>query len=60
LLSFDPPDLQALLTLLKGQEKSTPVWSSDNDHIGEPPESGRSASPEDYLREMRGENETGE
>ena len=56
-------DLQALLTLLKGQEKSTPVWSSDNDHMEEAPESGRSASPEDvlrYLRETRGEDETGE
>jgi len=55
-------DLQALLTLLKGQEKSTPVWSSDSDHMGEPPEGGRSASPEDvlrYLRETRGEDETG-
>jgi hypothetical protein len=56
-------DLQALLTLLKGRQKSTPVWSSDEDDIGEPAESGLSASPEDvlrYLRETRGEDETGE
>ena len=56
-------DLQALLTLPKGREKSTPVWSSDSDHMGESPESGRSASPEDvlrYLRETRGEDDTAE
>ena len=56
-------DVQALLTLLKRQQKSTPVRSPDNDHIGEPAEKWRSASPEDvlrYLRETRGEDEMGE
>jgi hypothetical protein len=56
-------DLHALLTLLKQQQKSTPAWSSDDDHVSESAERGRSASPEDilrYLRETRGEDETGE
>jgi hypothetical protein len=50
-------------TLLKRQQKSTPAWSSDNDHIGEPTKRWRSSSPEDvlrYLRETRGEDETEE
>jgi hypothetical protein len=54
-------DLQALLTLLQQQQKSTPV--TPDDHIVEPGESGRSASPEEilrYLRETRGEDDTGE
>ena len=55
-------DLQELLTLLKQQEKAT-APSSDGDHIAEPAESGRSASPEDvlrYLRETRGEDDMAE
>jgi hypothetical protein len=55
-------DLQALVMLLKQQEK-TPTSFSDGDHMGEPPESGQSASPEDvlrYLRETRGEDDMGE
>jgi hypothetical protein len=55
-------DLQALLTLL---QKPTPIppTPSDDGHIAEPAESGRSASPEEvlrYLRETRGEDYTGE
>jgi hypothetical protein len=56
-------DLQALLTLLKQQQKVTPATSFDDDHIAEPAESGPSASPEDvlrYLRETRGEDDTEE
>jgi len=56
-------DLQALLTLLKQQQKATPAWSSNGNHLAEPTESGRSASPEDvlrYLRETRGEDDMGE
>jgi hypothetical protein len=56
-------DLQALLTLLKQQQKATPASFSDGDPLAEPAESGRSASPEDilrYLRETRGEDNTGE
>jgi hypothetical protein len=56
-------DLQTLLTLLQHQQKSTPVTPSDNDYMVEPAESGRSASPEEilrYLRETRGEDDTGE
>jgi hypothetical protein len=57
-------DLQALLVLLKQQEKATTTASfSDGDHMGEPTESGQSASPEDvlrYLRETRGEDDTAE
>ena len=56
-------DLQALLALMKQQQKVTPVSSSDDDPIAEPAESGRSASPEDvlrYLRETRGEDDMGE
>jgi hypothetical protein len=55
-------DLQALLTLLQQQQKSTPVTPSDDDHMVEP-EIGRSASPEEilrYLRETRGEDDTGD
>ena len=33
-------DLQALLTLLKQQQKATPAWSSDGDDMSEPAESG--------------------
>jgi hypothetical protein len=54
-------DLQALLMLLKQQEKATnPGSFSDGDHMAEPAESGQSASPEDvlrYLRETRGEDQ---
>ena len=56
-------DLQALLTLLKEQQKATAASSFDGDPVAEPAESGRPASPEDvlrYLRETRGEDETGE
>jgi len=56
-------DLQALLTLLKEQQKATPASSFDGDHTAEPAESGGAASPEDvlrYLRETRGEDDTGE
>jgi hypothetical protein len=55
-------DLQALVMLLKQQEKS-PTSFSDGDHMADPPESGQSASPEDvlrYLRETRGEDDMGE
>ena len=55
-------DLQALLALLKQQQKATPVFS-DGNPMAEPTESGRSASPEDvlrYLRETRGEDDTGD
>jgi len=54
-------DLQALLTLLK--QPPNPASFSDGDQRAEPPESGRSASPEDvlrYLRETRGEDDTAE
>jgi hypothetical protein len=56
-------DLRALLTLLQQQQKSTPVTPSDDNHVMEPAESGRSASPEKvlrYLRETRGEDDMGE
>ena len=56
-------DLQALLTLLKQQQNAPPALSFDGDPVAEPAESGRSASPEDvlrYLREKRGEDDTGE
>jgi len=56
-------DLQALLTLLKQPQKTNPASFSDGDQRAEPPESGRSASPEDvlrYLRETRGEDDTAE
>ena len=55
-------DLQALVMLLKQQEK-TSISFSDGDDMAEPPESGQSASPEDvlrYLRETRGEDDMGE
>jgi hypothetical protein len=55
-------DLQALVMLLKQQEK-TPTSFSDDDHMAEPPGSGQSASPEEvlrYLRETRGEDDMGE
>ena len=45
--------LQALLTLLKQQQKATPTSFADGDHMAEPAESGRSASPEDVLRYLR-------
>jgi hypothetical protein len=54
-------DLQALLTLLKRQQKAPPAPTFDGDPVAEPAESGRSASPEDvlrYLRETRGEDDT--
>ena len=56
-------DLQALLTLLKEQQKEPLAPSFDGDPMAEPAESGRSASPEDvlrYLRETRGEDDTGD
>jgi hypothetical protein len=56
-------DLQTLLTLLQQQQKAMPAWSSDADHMAEPTEGGQAASPEDvlrYLRETRGEDDTGE
>ena len=56
-------DLQALLTLLKQQQEAPAAPSFDSDPMVEPAESGRSASPEDvlrYLRETRGEDDTGE
>jgi hypothetical protein len=56
-------DLQALLMLLKQQEKATTASFSDGDHTAEPAESGQSASPEDvlrYLRETRGDDHMGE
>jgi len=56
-------DLQVLLTLLKQQQNATLASFSDGDPLAEPAESGRSASPEDilrYLRETRGEDDTGE
>jgi hypothetical protein len=46
-------DLQALLTLLKQQQKATPTSFADGDQMAEPAESGRSASPEDVLRYLR-------
>jgi hypothetical protein len=48
---------------LQQQQKSTPVTTSDDNHVMEPAESGRSASPEEvlrYLRETRGEDDMGE
>ena len=56
-------DLQVLLTLLKQQQNATLASFSDGAPLAEPAESGRSASPEDilrYLRETRGEDDTGE
>ena len=60
-------DLRALVMLLKQQKRqekaTTPASFSDGDHMAEPAESGRSVSPEDvlrYLRETRGEDDTGE
>ena len=56
-------DLQALLTLLNQQQKEPPAPSIEDDPMMEPAESGRSVSPEDvlrYLRETRGEDDTGE
>jgi hypothetical protein len=56
-------DLQALLTLLKQQQKATPAAFSDGEPMADPAESGRSGSPEDvlrYLRETRGDDDTEE
>ena len=56
-------DLQALLTILNQYRKAPPAPSFDGDPTMEPAESGRSVSPEDilrYLRETRGEDDTGE
>ena len=56
-------DLQTLLTLLQQQQETPTVTPSVGDHIAEPAESGRSASPEEvlrYLRDTRGEDYTGE
>ena len=53
-------DLQVLLT--QQQQRPPPVALSD-DYTLEPTESGRSASPEEvlrYLRETRGEDDTGD
>ena len=55
-------NLQALLMLLQ-QPTPIPPTPSDDGHMAEPAESGRSASPEEvlrYLRETRGEDYTGE
>ena len=55
-------NLKALLMLLQ-QPTPIPPTPSDDGHIAEPAESGRSASPEEvlrYLRETRGEDYTGE
>jgi len=55
-------DLQSLLTLLRQQRTMTPASFSESDHMAEPAETGRAASPEEvlrYLRETRGEDETG-
>ena len=56
-------DLQALLTLLQQQPAPIPPTPSDDGHIAEPAESGRSASAEEvlrYLRETRGEDDMAE
>ena len=56
-------DLQALLTLLQQQAKPIPATPFDDGHMAEPAENGQSASPEEvlrYLRETRGEDDTGE
>jgi hypothetical protein len=56
-------DLQSLLPLLKQHEKPTLASVSGDDSSTEPLESSRSSSPEDvlrYLRETRGEDDTGE
>jgi hypothetical protein len=54
-------DLQALR--MQQQQRLPPVAPSDDDYTPEPGESGRSASPEEvlrYLRETRGEDDTGD
>jgi hypothetical protein len=57
-------DLQSLLTLLKQQQqRPTPVSFSNSDDAANAIESAQSGSPEDvlrYLREKRGEDDTGE
>ena len=57
-------DLQFLLTLLKQQQQEpTPVSFSNSDDTASAIESAQSGSPEDvlrYLREKRGEDDTGE
>jgi hypothetical protein len=57
-------DLQSLLTLLKQQQQEpTPVSFSNSDDTASAIESAQSGSPEDvlrYLREKRGEDDTGE
>ena len=56
-------DLQTLLTLLQRQQETPTVTPSVGDHIAEPAESCRSASPKEvlrYLRDTRGEDYTGE
>jgi hypothetical protein len=57
-------DIQSLLALLKQQQqKPTPTLSTNNDITSEPVESSQSGSPEDvlrYLRQKRGEDDTGE
>ena len=56
-------DLLALLTLLQQQPKPIPATPSDDGHMAEPAESGRSASAEEvlrYLRETRGEDDMAE
>ncbi len=54
-------ELQALRT--QQQQVQSPPVPSDDNYPPEPVESGRSASPEEvlrYLRETRGEDETGD
>ena len=57
-------DLQSLLTLLKQQQqRPTPASFSDSDETANAIGSAQSGSPEDvlrYLRETRGEDDTGE
>ena len=57
-------DLQSLLTLLKQQQqKPTPSSFANSDETANAIESAPSGSPEDvvrYLRETRGEDDSGE
>jgi hypothetical protein len=56
-------DLQSLLTLLTQQQKPTTTTVSGDDLTPEPLETAQSGSPQDvlrYLREMRGDDDTGE
>jgi hypothetical protein len=56
-------DLQALLTLLRHQQKPTPATTVEDDPVAERADSSQSASPEKvlrYLRKTRGEDYMGE